>query len=289
MGHWRRRVGGPYTAGCCFGGEQQTVPQLSQDFASRYGPWALIAGASEGLGAAFAKCLAEQGINLILLARRSEPLETLAVGLREAHVVDVITQSLDLADEEALVSFISTLDADLGLIICNAAYSAVGGFLETPAEQLKQIIGVNVTAPLLITRLLAPRLLTRGRGGVILMSSLAGNQGSANIATYAASKSFNTVLAEGLWQELKRAGIDVVAPCAGAIRTPGYQQAASGPEPPGTMDADDVASQALAALGHRPVVVPGRFNQFALFLMRRLLPRKTAIRLMSSSTRGLSS
>ena len=265
------------------------MPQLSQDFASRYGPWALIAGASEGLGAAFAKCLAEQGINLILLARRAEPLETLAAGLREGHAVDVITQSLDLADEQALVSFMGTLDADLGLIICNAAYSAVGGFLETPAEQLKQIVGVNVTAPLLITRLLAPRLLTRGRGGVILMSSLAGNQGSANIATYAASKSFNTVLAEGLWQELKRAGIDVVAPCAGAIRTPGYQQAASGPEPPGTMDADDVASQALAALGHRPVVVPGRFNQFALFLMRRLLPRKTAIRLMSSSTRGLSS
>jgi short-subunit dehydrogenase len=248
------------------------VPQLSQDFAGRYGPWALIAGASEGLGAAFAKCLAEKGIHLILIARRAEPLETLAVALREAHAVDIMTKSLDLADEEALVSFIGTLETDLGLIICNAAYSAVGGFLETPAEQLKQIVGVNVTAPLLITRLLAPRLLTRGRGGVILMSSLAGNQGSANIATYAASKSFNTVLAEGLWQELKRAGIDVVAPCA-----------------PGTMDADDVASQALAALGHRPVVVPGRFNQFALFLMRRLLPRKTAIRLMSSSTRGLSS
>ncbi|MEK9929050.1 MAG: SDR family NAD(P)-dependent oxidoreductase [Halieaceae bacterium] len=265
------------------------MPQLAQDFSSRYGPWALIAGASEGLGAAFAECLAAQGINLILVARRAEPLETLAVRLRETHAVDVMTQSLDLANEEALVSFMGTLDADLGLIICNAAYSAVGGFLETPAEQLKQIIGVNVTAPLLITRLLAPRLLTRGRGGVILMSSLAGNQGSANIATYAASKSFNTVLAEGLWQELKRAGIDVVAPCAGAIRTPGYQQAASGPEPPGTMDADEVASQALAALGHRPVVVPGRFNQFALFLMRRLMPRKTAIRLMSSSTKGLSS
>jgi short-subunit dehydrogenase len=265
------------------------VPQLAQDFSSRYGPWALIAGASEGLGAAFAECLAAQGINLILVARRAEPLETLAVRLRETHAVDVMTQSLDLANEEALVSFMGTLDADLGLIICNAAYSAVGGFLETPAEQLKQIIAVNVTAPLLITRLLAPRLLTRGRGGVILMSSLAGNQGSANIATYAASKSFNTVLAEGLWQELKRAGIDVVAPCAGAIRTPGYQQAASGPEPPGTMDADEVAAQALAALGHRPVVVPGRFNQFALFLMRRLMPRKTAIRLMSSSTKGLSS
>ena len=289
LGHWHRRVRASYTDVRCFGGEQQIVPQLAQDFSSRYGPWALIAGASEGLGAAFAECLAAQSINLILVARRAEPLETLAVRLRETHAVDVMTQSLDLADEEALVSFMGTLEADLGLIICNAAYSAVGGFLETPAEQLKQIIGVNVTAPLLITRLLAPRLLTRGRGGVILMSSLAGNQGSANIATYAASKSFNTVLAEGLWQELKRAGIDVVAPCAGAIRTPGYQSAASGPEPPGTMNAEDVAYQALAALGQSPVVVPGRFNQFALFLMRRLMPRKTAIRLMSSSTKGLSS
>ena len=270
-------------------GNQRVSDHLAEDFTSRYGPWALIAGASEGLGAAFAECLAKQGIHLLLVARRREPLETLAGELRAEFGVEVVTTSLDVADETALTGFIAAIDVELGLVICNAAYSAVGAFLETPPEQLKQIVGVNVIAPLVMVRLLAPQMKSRGKGGVILMSSLAGNQGSANIATYAASKSFNTVLAEGLWLELKRAGIDVVAPCAGAIRTPGYQRAQSGPEAPGTMGATDVAYEALAALGRGPVVVPGRFNRFALFLMRRLLPRKKAIEIMSSSTKGLTS
>jgi short-subunit dehydrogenase len=256
-------------------------------FQTTYGPWALVAGASEGLGAAFAESLASRGINLILVARREPQLLAFAVVLRDRYGVTVETHALDLAVPGAAESFIRDLHHDVGLLICNAAYSAVGLFQEVPLTQLQQILSVNTAAPLALTRELIPRLIKRGRGGVVLMSSLSGGQGSSNIATYAATKAFNTVLAEGLWQELGSQGIDVIASCAGAIRTPAYQSAQKGAEAPGILSAHTVAEETLGALGKTPTVIPGRLNKVVGFLMRRLLPRATAIRLMSKSTKEL--
>ena len=130
-------------------------------------------------------------------------------------------------------------------------------------------------------------MIARGRGGVILMTSLAGNQGSPYIATYAASKAFNRVLAEGLWYELKDKGVDVLACCAGAVRTPGYSGAAAGKDAPGTLDPEQVVEAALRALGRRPVVIPGRLNRVANVFMTRLLPRRAAIAIMAGNTGGL--
>ena len=115
------------------------------------------------------------------------------------------------------------------------------------------------------------------------MSSLAGLQGTASLATYSASKSFNRTLAEALWQELRAAGVDVVGCCAGAILTPGFNQAAAKPAP-GTLSPAQVARQTLDALGKGPIVIPGRFNRFASFVMARVLPRTTAVRIMASTT-----
>jgi short-subunit dehydrogenase len=122
----------------------------------------------------------------------------------------------------------------------------------------------------------------------VLMSSMAGNQGTARIAAYAASKAFNRVLAEGLWEELAPRGIDVIACCAGAVRTPGYANTA-GRDAPGTLDADRVAERTLAALGRGPIVIPGFVNRLAAALMGRILPRRAAIRIMAGTTRRLSS
>jgi hypothetical protein len=120
------------------------------------------------------------------------------------------------------------------------------------------------------------------------MSSLAGSQGSPNIAAYAATKSFNAILAEGLWNELKPRGVDVLACMAGAILTPGYEQAERSKPAPGTLRAEQVAEQTLNALGRGPIVIPGGVNKLARFALMRLMSRRAAIAIMSRNTGGLS-
>ena len=120
------------------------------------------------------------------------------------------------------------------------------------------------------------------------MSSLAGGQGSPNLAAYAATKSFNAVLAEGLWKELKPHGVDVLACCAGAILTPGYQQAEKTKLAPGTLKANEVAEQTLNALGRGPIIIPGAINIIGRFILTRVLSRKAAIETMWKNTGGLS-
>ncbi len=115
------------------------------------------------------------------------------------------------------------------------------------------------------------------------MSSLSGLQGSPHISTYAATKAFNTILAEGLWYELLPHGVEVAACVSGAVPTPGYLERFKR-DAPGMLSADEAVRQTLYRLGREPRIVPGRFNRFAHQVVRRLLPRRTAIRLIAKST-----
>ncbi len=257
------------------------------DFKSKYGPWAMVAGASEGLGAAWAEALANRGLNLVLIARRREKLEELAAVLKEKYSVEIICHAADLSDFDPVRQFVSTLDVPVGLLVYNAAFATIGPFSDIPEEDLSRIVDVNIRGPLLLTRLLVPAMMARGRGGIILMSSLAGGQGSPKIATYAASKAFNTILAEGIWKELKGHGIDVLATRAGAIRTPAYQDASSSKDAPGTLDPGEVVEAALKGLGRGPVTIPGFTNKLANVFMSRLFTRKTAISIMDNNTKNL--
>jgi uncharacterized protein len=257
-------------------------------FAERYGPWAIVAGASEGLGAAFAAAIGARGVNLLLLARRGELLEQVAESLRATVPIEVRTAVCDMARPdlaEALVALIA--DIDVGLGVYNAAFAPVGALIERPLADLEQVVDVNVRGPLVFARALAPAMAMRGRGGIVLMSSLAGFQGAPRIAAYAGSKAFNIVLGESLWRELKPSGVDVLVCAAGAVRTPGYAATASG-DAPGTLDAAVVAERALDALGRGPVISPGATNRLARFVMGRLLPRRTQIAIMARSTESLS-
>ncbi len=263
------------------------VAGTSGDWSDRYGPWAAIAGASEGLGAAFAEALAARGLNLLLMARRAEVLADVASRIEAQHGVETRCLAIDMGDPElgpALDEASSGLE--LGLLVYNAAFAPVGSFLDLPEASLSQVVDVNVRGPVLFVRRLAPALRARGRGGVILMSSLSGLQGSPRIASYAASKAFNTTLGEGLWGELRGDGVDVLVSCAGAIRTPGYA-GTSTREAPGTLDPEVVVSRTLDALGRGPRVVPGWMNGLAALLTGRLLSRRMAIRLMAANTKDL--
>jgi short-subunit dehydrogenase len=257
-------------------------------FAERYGPWGIVVGASAGLGKAFARSLARRGVHVALVARRGERLEALAVELRREFGVNVQTTVLDVGSAEAkdaLAALASSLD--VGVAVYNAAFAPLGEFVERPLDDWLRVVDVNVRGPLCLARACAPSMVARGRGAVVLMSSLAGEQGTPRLATYAASKAFNTVLAEGLWHELRPHGVDVVASCAGAIRTPGYVKT-RGAEAPGTLDPEEVSEQTLLSLGGGPRVVPGLTNRLANEVMRRLLPRRLAIHIMAQSTETLS-
>ncbi len=256
-------------------------------FRDRYGPWALVAGASAGIGAAFARRLGAAGLDLLLIARRSEALAQLGAELRDAYGVNVETAVVDLGRPD-LTPTIATLVSgkDVGLLVYNAAHSAIGPFVDGSLDEHLRVLDVNCRGPLVLSHVLGGAMTRRGRGGIILMASLAGSQGNPLLASYAASKAFDIVLAEGLWAELRDRGVDVLACRAGATRTPGYAASRPRGKVP-LMEPDAVVAQALAALGHRPTVVAGALNKAVAFAFSRLLPRRATIAIMGRATRSL--
>jgi len=262
------------------------------DFESRYGPFALVAGASEGMGEQFARQLAARGLNLILVARRGDVLAALAEDVAAQSGVEVRTLASDLARPESLEEIErAAAGCEVGLLVYNAAVSVIGSFLDHSIAEYRAEQEVNCRRPLELAHLFAGRMAARRRGGILLMSSLAGTQGSPFIAHYGATKAWNTVMAEGLWGELGEHGVDVLTCRAGATRTPKYLRGKRGngddssafvPE----MEPADVVAEALAALGRTPSMVPGRVNRIAATLMQRLLPRRMAVTVMGRASRG---
>jgi uncharacterized protein len=249
-------------------------------FLEKYGPWAVIAGASTGLGEAYAYSLAKRGLNLILVARRQEPLKNLSDKLEKKYHIQARTISFDLSniDNVRLMS-IKTADLDIGLVVYNAALSLIGNFMDHPLEEHLKEIDINCKGPLSLIQIFGDRLLKRNKGGIILMSSLSSSQGSPMISNYAATKAWNLILAEGLWYEWKPLGVDIMACAAGATDTPNYRESGAGNKMKG-MDPSVVSEKALKDLGKNPVSIPGFGNIMADFLMRHILPRKQAINIM---------
>ena len=251
-----------------------------RDARERYGPWALVAGASEGIGAAFATALAARGLDLVLVARRPEPLAALASALPTRTV----TVEADLATADGLASVFAATDGlDVGLVVANAAYSPVGPFLEAAPEETRRVLALNCGSVVELAHHFLPPMADRGRGGLIVMSSAAGMQGGPLLSTYAASKAFGATFAESLWWELRPRGVDVLACVAGAVSTPGLRRALKRPAP-GTVEAGVVADAALRALGKAPRVVPGAFMRLSTAVITRALPRRAAISLMGRAT-----
>jgi short-subunit dehydrogenase len=261
---------------------------VSAAYRDKYGPWALVAGASEGIGAAFATELARGGLDVVLVARRAEPLEALAATLRTTFGVQVRVASIDLASPDLLEAVrFATAGLEIGLLVYNAAYSMIGPFLDQPLADKLRILDVNCRAPVILADELGRAMVERGRGGIILMASIAGAQGSAFITTYAASKAFDLVLAEGLWDELRERGVDVLGCRAGATRTPAYEKSKPAVESGPVMEPEAVAVEALAALGKKPSMIAGTFNGMAAFFMGRVMSRKRAVMTMGRAMRKM--
>jgi uncharacterized protein len=256
-------------------------------FSTRYGPWAVVAGAAVGLGAEYARQIAAYGCSLVLIDRDADPLHETARAIRDAHGVEVRTLTLDLARADVADAVVAaTAGIEVGLLVYNAAISVISPFVEMSPTAVQAMIDVNCRAPLFLTHALVPAMVTRGRGGVVLMSSMAGNCGAAHLAVYSATKAFALVFADALWAELRRHGVDVLAVQPGQTRTPGWQ-ASQPPElrgpGPHVMETEQVVAEALAALGVEPTLVPGEMNRQSAQMLASL-PRPQAIELMSEVT-----
>ncbi len=252
-------------------------------FLDRYGPWAIVAGASRGLGAAFARLLAGRGFKLVLAARNGEALEATAAELRSELGTEVVTHALDLAGGPgALAREIES--REIGLLVYNAALVPSGPFLDLPPDEAERVLAVNCRTPLLLTRAAAEKMRRRGRGGIVLVSSLAGLLSGPGLAMYAASKAFLITLAESLWFELKDAGVDVHAPMFGAIGTPTFWSGLDGAKPPApVMDPALAARLSFKKLGRSGSAAPGAFNKIGAFFLGRVLGRKARTRVMGST------
>jgi len=254
-------------------------------FRSTYGPCALVAGAAVGLGAEYSRQIAAYGLNLLLLDRDGAALDATAAEIRSDYGVQVRSLTVDLARPDLVDAIRPALaDQEIGLFVYNAALGTVAPFLELPTAHCDAMLDVNCRAPLRLLHALAPAMVTRGRGGIILMSSLSGNIGSAQLAVYAATKAFALVLADALWIELRAHGVDVLAVQPGSTRTPGWlsSQRAGADEMP-AMEPAEVVREALAALGVEPSVVPGELNRQGAEMLKRM-PRRQAIELVSDIT-----
>jgi len=237
-----------------------TAKYSGEAFRTRFGPWAVIAGGSDGIGESFARELARRGVNVAAIARRPGPLAALVADL-EASGVSARAIECDLTSEGVAETVASaTRDLDVGLFVYNAGSNRKARrFLDQPVEAALFLERLSCRAPLLLAHHFGTRLRARRRGGMILMSSLAGLAGAHHQATYAATKAFDTMLAEGLWHELTPDGVDVLGVLAGATRTP--TALAESDKFETKMDPAEVAAGALDHLGKGPNFVPGDANR----------------------------
>lgn len=246
---------------------------------SPYGPWALIAGGSEGVGAAFARLLAREGINSVLVARKPEPLAETAAEVT-ALGAEVRTLALDLTDAAATDRIAdATADLDLGLLVLNAGANAYDApFAEGDLDRFRVVVDLNVTVTMDLVHRFAPGLVARGRGGVLVMGSMAGYVGQRGIGVYAAAKAFQRVFTESLWLELQPQGIDVLHLVLGLTRTPAMERAGLRFDVPGltVSEPDDVAAEGWAHLTSGPVRFVGEGQRTAERLSR--VPRDVVVR-----------
>ncbi|MEN4446607.1 SDR family NAD(P)-dependent oxidoreductase [Mycobacterium sp. SMC-21] len=262
-------------------------------FESKYGPWALVAGASDGVGAAFAEALAERGLNVVLVARRQSALDEVARGIADRTGVQTRTLVVDLSAPEASRAIAdATHDLQIGfLAYCAGADPTFRPFLETPIEVSESLVQRNCVTLMQLCHQFAPRMVERGTGGIVIFGSGAGLVGGPNMVAYGPSKAFDMILAEALWSELNPKGIDVIGLILGKTDTPALRQlefergqlASLTAIPNGADTVDSVVAEAFANLTDGPTVFVGDQMRTAVTMLGQV-SRNDAVRSMAMAS-----
>jgi short-subunit dehydrogenase len=244
----------------------------------KYGSWACVLGAAEGLGAAFSMQLAKHRFDLILVDKLASQLEATEKVIQEQHEVEIIRIIADLSETNCLEPILKIMtEKDCRFMIYNAAYGPVKPFLSNSKSELDFYLNVNMATTLhLVHRFI--QLNKDKKAGILLLSSLAGFRGTQYVVPYAATKAFLWNLAEGLHYEFKDSLLDVTVCCPGTIDTPGFRstnpkQSIFTPKP---MTPEAVAKEALSHFGKKLFIIPGASNKISHFILNRILPRRWA-------------
>jgi len=233
-------------------------------FVDKYGPWALITGASAGIGAEFARQLAAKGLNVALVARRDEKLQALAEDLESQYDIRALAIAADLTGDDFLATITDALGTrHIGLLVNNAGSGFTGEFLDHDLDDELNLLALNCRAPLILAHHFGNRMRDDRRGGIIMLASIAGMVPTPMFAHYSATKAWNRFLGEGLHEELGRDGVDVVSLCPGLTQSEFFEHANVDPSGWPTplsatiMSAEDVVKAGLKGLGRQSQVVPG--------------------------------
>jgi short-subunit dehydrogenase len=262
------------------------------NFAERYGPWAVIAGASEGTGRAFAHTIASRGVNCILIARRDGPLDALAGEIRSGHGVECVTASADLAAAGAVDRIKAAVAGrDVGLFVSNAGSDIHGSrFLDHDVDAWGDLVNRNVMTVMRCCHHFGGLMRERRRGGLLLVGSGACYGGARFMAVYSATKAFDLCFGEGLWAELRPHGVDVLNLILGRTDTPMFRQhlAKRGlPVPPNLASPDEVARIGLERLPHGPIHNWGLADDAAGYVSSSAAARRDRILALDVMTRDV--
>ncbi len=262
-------------------------------FAAKYGPWALVAGASDGVGAAFAEGLAVRGVNVVLLARRQSVLDEVAAGITERTGVQTRTLAVDLAQPDATVAIVNMVDdLEVGcLVYCAGSDPNFEPFLANSIQNAEAMVVRNCIVPMKLCHHFAPAMVERGRGGIVIFGSGGGFVGGPNIVTYSATKAFDMVFAEALWTELHDKGVDVLGLILSKTDTPALRrlehsrgQISSVDEPaPHAATVAEVIAEAFDNLANGPTWIVGE-NMRAAYQMIGSANRNEAVQFMAQAS-----
>jgi hypothetical protein len=263
---------------------KEGITTMSID-ARQFGPWAVVTGASSGIGREFANQLAAAGINLVLVARRLDVLQGLGAALARQNGVDYRAVGVDLSDPGMLTPIAqATNDIDVGLLVSNAGAALPGPFLDSDLQAQRAILRLNTAAHLGLTHHFGERLVRRGSGGIVLVSALGATHGVPYMAHSAATKAYVASLGAGLHVELAKHGVHVTVLHPGPTRTPVLTELGLDPDkmPIPPMTPHDCVSETLRALQrNRARCIPGRINRVSAALVPSAWTRSMMARMLS--------